>query len=64
MNILKKLLGLNGHEEINTLKKEIKVLRESDVKDLQDINKRLRLTIESGTIDVVIKDIKEVMGGK
>lgn len=64
INLLRKLLGLNGHEEINALKEELKVRRELDLKDIKKLNKRLQIQIESGTIEIVIKNIKEITEGK
>lgn len=64
MNWLRKLLGLDGHDKINEVKQEIRVGRDTTLKDLKKLNKRFRLTIESGTIEVVIKDINEIAEGK
>ena len=64
MNWFRKLIGLNGREDIESLKEGIRVERELALKDIQKLNKRLKVTIESGTIELVIKNIKEITEGK
>ena len=64
MNWFRKLIGLNGREDIEALKEGIRAERELALKDIQKLNKRLKVTIESGTIELVIKNIKEITEGK
>jgi hypothetical protein len=60
MKWLRKLLHLNGHEEINRLKLEIRTDKEKSLQDVKNLNKKLRIFIEKGNIELVIRDIKEV----
>ena len=64
MNWFRKLIGLNGREDIESLKEGIRVERELALEDIQKLNKRLKVTIEAGTIELVIKNIKESTEGK
>lgn len=60
MNWLRKLLGLDGHEEINRLRLEITSDKQKSLDNVKSINKKLRIYIEKGNIELVVRDIKEV----
>lgn len=63
-NLLRRLLGLNGHEEIKALKEKVKIERDLSLAEMKKLNKRFKIQIESGTIEIVIKNIKEITKGK
>jgi hypothetical protein len=61
---IKKLLGLNGHDEINQEREALFVEKKQAINDLKRINKRFKFIIESKNIDLVIREIEDVRIGK
>lgn len=61
-NWLRRLLPFDKDKqvEIESQKSDILKEKEDTLKSLQKLNKRFRFTIESGQIEVIIKDITEI----
>lgn len=54
---IKKLLGLDNHEEIDQAKQTLFQEKQDAIKALKKINKRFRFVIESEDINLVIRNI-------
>lgn len=64
INWILKVLGLDGHEEIDFMRKSLFDEKKQAIRDLQRINKRFRFIISANNIDLVIRDIHDIKGGK
>lgn len=61
---IKKILGLNGHEEINFVKESLFNEKKRAIEDLKRINKRFKLIIDANDIELVIRDMEDIRQGK
>lgn len=65
MNWIKNLFtSKKKQDEFEAQKSAILNKKQQALDTLRDLNKRFRLTIESGQIEVVIKDINEIVNKK
>lgn len=64
INWLLKLIGMDGHEEIDFVKQSILAEKKQAIQDLKRINKRFRFIIDANDIDLVIRDIHELRRGR
>lgn len=62
-NLIKKIFGLNGDRDDEAKKLRNVVLDEKrkDVEELKEINKRIKLSLKEGDIEVTIKNVKGVL---
>ena len=60
MTFLQKLFNRKG-KEINKLKQSIIRERKKDITSLKTVNKQVKLLLEEGSIEVVIKNVKGVV---
>lgn len=62
-NFIKKILGLDNNkgEAATQLRKTIITEKKRDLRELKQINKKLRLSMEEGDIEITIKNVKGVL---
>ena len=59
-----KILGLDGHEEIEATKKQLLNEKKQAVADLKRINRRFKFVINADSIELALKDIDNIRIGK
>jgi hypothetical protein len=59
-NIFSFLSGTK-REKIDQLRDEVIKARNKDIKELQSINKKIKLLVDGGHIEIVIKNVKGVI---
>lgn len=57
---LKSFFG-DDRDERKALKKQIVKARETDIKELQKVNKRIKLLLAEGHVEIVIRNVKGVI---
>lgn len=62
-NFLRKLLRIdNGKDQaVNVLRENILKEKKKDLLELKKINRKLRLTLEEGDVEITIKNVKGVL---
>jgi hypothetical protein len=61
MNFLKKFIFNDDRDKRKTLAKKIIKGRESDIKEIRKVNRRVRMLIGNGSIEVTIRNVNGVI---
>lgn len=62
INYIRKLLFGNGEKkEAKNLHDTLMAEKDKDIKDLQKVNKSIKLLLEEGHVEIVIKNVKGVI---
>lgn len=60
-SLIKLLFGNGERTQANQLKSTIVAEKEKDIKDLQKVNKSIKLLLEEGHVEIVIKNVRGVI---
>lgn len=61
MNLFKKLFQRAKNEEADKLKDKVCREKKKTLKELKNINKEVKLLMEQGSIEVIVKNVKGVI---
>ncbi len=60
-SLLKLLFGNGERKQATELKESIVAEKDRDIKDLQKVNKSIKLLLEEGHVEIVIKNVRGVI---
>lgn len=61
INLIKLLFGNSERIQAKQLKDTIVAEKDKDIKDLQKVNKSIKLLLEEGHVEIVIKNVRGVI---